>query len=178
MTPTAISPEPGVNGVLQLEAVVHDPEWPDEVAAPAHLGAIAAAIARKLAFDRPEAAAIAFSDDRAVQALNARYRGKDAPTNVLSFPAAETAAAALAPGQPWPLGDIVLARETVLREAADQGIDFAAHTTHLIVHGVLHLLGYDHVIDRDAEEMEALEIEILAELGIGNPYTEESIGSD
>lgn len=117
--------------------------------------------------------------------LNRDFRGKDAPTNVLSFPAAGPVIEpdigpddeSNAEGKTRPLGDIVLARETVMREAVEQAVDFSHHVTHLIVHGVLHLLGYDHGVDAEAEEMEALEIEILSELGIDNPYTEEPVGS-
>lgn len=169
---------PAPIGLLQLEAAVEDADWPHDVACDAFLMPIAAAIAARLAFERPELAVVAFADDARVQALNARYRGKESPTNVLSFPAADAIGAACEPGQPSPLGDIVLARETVVREARDQTIDFSRHTTHLIVHGVLHLLGYDHIVDQEAEEMEALEAEILVDLGISNPYTEEVIGSD
>ncbi|MGH1397703.1 MAG: rRNA maturation RNase YbeY [Alphaproteobacteria bacterium] len=108
---------------------------------------------------------IVLADDAFVRDLNKRYRDKDKPTNVLSFPQ----------DTPPPnnmLGDIVLAFETVEREAAEQDKGFAAHFTHLLVHGVLHLLGYDHISDDEAQEMEALEIEILDGLGVENPYTE------
>lgn len=108
-----------------------------------------------------------FSDDKHVRALNAEWRGKDAATNVLSFPAFE-----MAPGYPVPplLGDIVIAFETVRREAALESKPFEHHLTHLIVHGFLHLLGYDHETDDDAEVMEGLERRILTALGIPDPY--------
>jgi len=106
--------------------------------------------------------AIALSDDRRVQALNKRDRGKDKPTNVLSYPSGEKAF----------LGDIVLARQTVWREAREQKKTPADHVAHLVVHGTLHLLGYDHETgDADAERMEALERRILKKLGISDPYT-------
>ncbi|MBZ0161735.1 MAG: rRNA maturation RNase YbeY [Notoacmeibacter sp.] len=110
---------------------------------------------------------IVFSDDKHVRALNAEWRGKDAATNVLSFPAFE-----MAPGYPVPplLGDIVIAFETVRREAALESKPFEHHLTHLIVHGFLHLLGYDHETDDDAEVMEGLERRILTALGIPDPY--------
>lgn len=111
---------------------------------------------------------IALSDDAAVRQLNARWRGLDKPTNVLSFPAAEPDELADAPH----IGDIVLAFETVEREARDDGKTLADHTAHLIVHGVLHLLGFDHETDADAEAMEALEIAALADLGIADPYAD------
>lgn len=104
--------------------------------------------------------AIVFSDDAQVQTLNRDFRGKDKTTNVLSFPSDAE--------DEW--GDIILAYETIAREAHEQGKPFKAHLTHLIVHGVLHLLGYDHIEDDEAEEMEALEITILAQLAIDNPY--------
>jgi probable rRNA maturation factor len=101
--------------------------------------------------------------------LNRRWRGTDAPTNVLAFPAADpTVATPL--GAPLLLGDVVLAFETTHREAAEQEKPLAAHLRHLVVHGVLHLLGYDHVDDADATTMEEREIAILAELGVPNPY--------
>lgn len=108
-----------------------------------------------------------FSDDAHVRALNRDWRGKDKPTNVLSFPAFPTA-----PGGPLPpmLGDIALAFETVAAEAALEGKPFDHHLTHLVVHGFLHLLGYDHEAADEAEEMEALERRILARLAIPDPY--------
>lgn len=140
--------------------------------------AVACAIAQSPLAALAEAAteievAIRLTDDAEVQALNRAYRGKDKPTNVLSFPMFdEGALAGLAQG-PCPealLGDIVLARETCALEAADKGIAVSAHATHLIVHGVLHLIGFDHISDHDAEEMEALERLILNDLGLADPY--------
>jgi probable rRNA maturation factor len=112
--------------------------------------------------------ALLFTTDAEVRAINRQWRGQDKPTNVLSFPAA---AMPMPEGEAVPLGDIVLARETVEREAAEQGKSCADHTTHLIVHGVLHLLGYDHGNDDAAVLMENTELEILAGLGISDPYT-------
>ncbi len=109
---------------------------------------------------------IALSSDAEVMALNAQYRGKEKPTNVLSFPAGFGAPSGF-------LGDIVLADETVIREAADQGTPLVHHVQHLVVHGVLHLLGFDHETTADAERMEALETGILNILGIADPYTGE-----
>ena len=113
------------------------------------------------------ALAIALAGDAAVRVLNRDFRGKDKPTNVLSFPAD---ARATAPGAPRFLGDIVLARQTVAREARAQRKRLADHLTHLVVHGTLHLLGYDHEIDTDAVRMERLEVRILAGLGVPDPY--------
>ena len=108
---------------------------------------------------------VALADDVTVQALNRDWRGKDYPTNVLSFPAPPTRA----PG-PRLLGDIALAYETVARESRDENKPFADHAVHLLVHGTLHLLGYDHECDSDAAVMEALEIEALARIGLDDPY--------
>ncbi len=107
---------------------------------------------------------VALSDDKRVQALNRRDRKKDKPTNVLSYPSGEKAF----------LGDIVLARQTVWREAREQKKTPADHVAHLVVHGTLHLLGYDHeTSDAEAERMEALERRILKKLGIADPYAPE-----
>ena len=108
---------------------------------------------------------VVFSNDEQIQVLNKDYRGKDKPTNVLSFPQDGGEVPGL-----LVLGDIILAYETIAREAEEQEKDFFDHLTHLIVHGVLHLLGYDHENDQEAEEMEALEVEILRILEVKNPY--------
>lgn len=119
-------------------------------------------------------------DDARIAELNADFRGKPQPTNVLSWPSEERGAAVDgdAPDRPEPgmammpesLGDIAIAFETCAREAAEQGKDFESHVMHLLVHGTLHLLGYDHIRDGDAALMEAAEIRILDRMGIANPY--------
>jgi probable rRNA maturation factor len=109
-----------------------------------------------------------FVDDATVRALNARWRGLDKTTNVLSFPAAPPDRVATAPL----LGDILLAFETVAREAAEESRSLADHTAHLVTHGFLHLLGFDHQDAAEADRMEALERMILAGLGIADPYAE------
>jgi probable rRNA maturation factor len=106
------------------------------------------------------------ADDAQIRALNAQWRGVDKPTNVLSFPAAPRAKLAAAPL----LGDIVLSFETAEREAAEEGKTLADHCVHLVVHGFLHLLGFDHEDAAEADRMEALETSILAKLGIADPY--------
>lgn len=110
---------------------------------------------------------LVFTDDGRIRRLNAGWRGKDKPTNVLSFPAFPTG-----PGDPLPpmLGDIVLAFETVSREAALEEKPFDHHVTHLVLHGFLHLLGYDHETSAEAEAMEAIERRALARLAIPDPY--------
>lgn len=118
-------------------------------------------------------ACIALGDDASVQELNHRYRGKDKPTNVLSFPAPPAGHPA-GDAEPRALGDLVLAYETLVREAGEQGIPLAHHLQHLVVHGLLHLLGFDHETDGDAEKMEAIEVEALAGLRIPNPYQDET----
>ena len=118
-------------------------------------------------------------DDARIANLNADFRDKPAPTNVLSWPEEDLSpdTAGGVPSAPTPdptgtfgLGDIAIAYDTCAREAAEQGKPLAAHVTHLLVHGTLHLLGYDHVRDPDATRMEALEVEILGKLGLPDPY--------
>lgn len=108
---------------------------------------------------------VVLTHDRAIRVLNRQWRGQDKPTNVLSFPALGPV-----PGGPRLLGDIVIAYETTAREAVDQDKPFDHHLVHLAVHGFLHLLGYDHESDSDAEKMERRERRILGRLGIPDPY--------
>jgi probable rRNA maturation factor len=118
---------------------------------------------------RPIVVSLLLADDRQVQRLNREWRGQDKPTNVLSFPALDEFTP---PGCALPLGDIVLALETVRAEARSQDKELAGHMAHLLVHGVLHLLGYDHEESRSARRMEALERQTLQGLGIKDPYAE------
>ena len=115
---------------------------------------------------------VVLADDAAVRALNRDYRGRDAPTNVLAFPQADTHGD-LSPEGPVLLGDVVLALETVRREAAAQGKSAVDHASHLVVHGILHLLGFDHHADSEAADMERCETAILAGLGIADPYADD-----
>jgi probable rRNA maturation factor len=112
---------------------------------------------------------VSFADDAIQQQLNRDWRGVDRPTNVLAFPGWDPRAPT-PPGAPILLGDVVLAFETVAREADEQGKPFTDHLSHLVVHGVLHLLGYDHATEAEAVAMEALETSILATLGVPDPY--------
>jgi len=161
--PRSSSPAAETDLVVRVEdsgwgAVAEDPE-----------ALVGRAVAAALAAFEPEAVelAVVLSDDATVRALNGDHRGKDYATNVLSFaPAFEP------PEGPRPLGDVILALGTVLREAGEQGKTAADHLSHLVVHGVLHLSGLDHETDADAEEMEQLERAILAGLGIADPYAD------
>lgn len=120
---------------------------------------------------RPAELSLVFADDATVRRLNRDYRGTDAPTNVLSFALTE-ADEPDAPGAPLILGDVVLAYETVIEEAARDRKRPADHTRHLVVHGILHLLGHDHMTEAEAEAMERIETAILARFGIADPYSE------
>jgi probable rRNA maturation factor len=111
---------------------------------------------------------LCLADDARVRSLNAQWRGKDKPTNVLSFPASSPKR----PGETPMLGDIALAYETVAREAAETGAPLADHYRRLVAHGFLHLIGFDHQTDEEAERMEALEKRILTRLGVADPYAD------
>lgn len=159
---------PSLHGV-HIDLLVEAEGWqtPDELKAIAHK-AVGAAIAELGAHgEMPSELSLVFSNDAGIRDLNAGWRGKDKPTNVLSFPAF-----AVAPGDPLPpmLGDIVLAIETISRESSLEEKPFEHHLIHLIVHGFLHLLGFDHETDEEAEVMEAMERRVLARLAIPDPY--------
>lgn len=145
----------------------------DDLPSQANLEAwVAAALHRQAALPGQELT-IRFVDDAESQALNRDYRDKDKPTNVLSFPFENP------PGIDLPLlGDLVVCHPVVVREAAEQEKSLSAHYAHMVVHGTLHLLGHDHLEEIEAETMEALEREILASLGIADPYAPPSRDSD
>ncbi len=150
---------------VQTEIVVASPLWPQAESEEAVRRAIAASEAL---FEPTDAeVSVLLCDDAEIQRLNAKWRGKDYATNVLSFPSAGQQA-----GEDH-LGDIAIAYETVKREAADEGKEFSHHLAHLAIHGFLHLLGFDHETDEEAEEMEGTEREILGRLGIADPYSGE-----
>ena len=150
-------------------------DWPtatDWEALAERAAAALAPLAPELANPRLSASLL-FADDADVHELNREWRGKDKPTDVLSFPMLEREDLLGLPadGPPELLGDIALALETCAREAADKGLPLEHHATHLIVHGLLHLAGHDHEISpEDARTMELLEIKALAQLGIADPY--------
>jgi probable rRNA maturation factor len=129
--------------------------------------AIEAAAQRAVSSADAAEVAIVLTDDSGIKTLNRDWRGIDKPTNVLSFPAVQTPARS---EEPRMLGDIAIAYETTRREAESENKPFAHHLSHLAVHGFLHLVGYDHETDADAETMESLEREILAGLGVPDPY--------
>ena len=116
--------------------------------------------------------AVMLTDDAGIRTLNSNWRGIDKPTNVLSFPALQPTGPSGPDDAPRMLGDIAIAYETTRKEADNEQKPFDHHLSHLAVHGFLHLIGYDHEKDDDAEAMEALEREILAQLGIPNPYAD------
>ena len=162
---------------MTVDIVIEDDRWTGAGLEPLATRAAEATLAH-LGLDPAawEIAILACGDAR-IAALNADFRGKPQPTNVLSWPSEERGAEAPgdAPLPPDPeegpeLGDLALAFETCAREAAEAGIPFAHHVTHLIVHGTLHLLGYDHLRGPDGDLMERIEIEILASLGVPDPY--------
>lgn len=175
MSQSDASPEPGS---LDLTVALDDPAWaaavPDlEVlarrwteAAIAGARADGGAPAGPLSPAAAHEMGLVFSSDDIVHALNREWRGKDQPTNVLAFADAEPPP----PGAPWQMGDVVMAFATTRAEAEAAGLALAEHAAHLVVHGVLHLFGYDHDDDDDATRMEGLETRILARLGIADPY--------
>ena len=151
---------------MQIEVIVRSARWRKRPTAKTIVKKAVLAAA-KAASTRPAELAIVLSDDSAIRALNRDWRGKNAPTNVLSFPAP-------APGKGRPaspyIGDIVIAYQTAAREAVAEGKPFSHHLAHLAVHGYLHLLGYDHENDRDADKMERLERKVLKGLAVPDPY--------
>lgn len=154
---------------LQIDIANNAGHWPDHTAIEAVASKAVRQCLKELKIEDVESElSIVLTNDDEIRKLNEDWRKKDNATNVLSFPTSEISVGE-APGPM--LGDIVLAIETIEREAKESAIGFLDHLTHLIVHGLLHLLGYDHENDTDADKMEALEIEILAQLGIKDPYS-------
>lgn len=171
--PTTSAP---ANPPLTIDIAIQDPVWETCADIEAHITrAIETAIHQAnlphLAKNRPLELSLVLANDDLVHTLNRTYRNKDKPTNVLTFAALDDDVMPDTGGL-LSLGDIILAYETIDREAGEQNKPFIEHVTHLCVHGALHLLGYDHIEEDDATEMETLEIRILSLLGIQNPYIE------
>jgi len=153
--------------VITLDIMIEAGDWSRlEDAEALAQKAAEAALAVTYEADEEFEASVMLTDDAQIRELNRTWRNKDKPTNVLSFPAPEP------PGSSGPrhLGDIALAYETLVRESEEESKELAHHFAHLIVHGVLHLLGYDHEVEAEADIMEGLEVKALATLGIADPY--------
>lgn len=168
--------------ILEI-AIEADPEWDSSTGqetadwtglarAAAHAAIAESAFAQLAASARAVELSVRLAGDDEVRALNAEWRGKDKATNVLSFPMAEPDAlrTAAGDGPELMLGDIILAHGVCAREAEEKDITIERHASHLVVHGTLHLLGYDHMDDDAAADMEAREVRALARLGIADPY--------
>lgn len=169
------------NGV-DIALTIDDDRWigilgesPLDLVSPIVHAALAAGHAEGAADLGPDVClGLTFTDDEAVRTLNRDYRDRDSATNVLSFALQDGEPMPQPDGVPVELGDLVLAYDTIMREADLQGCPVRHHLLHLIAHGVLHLLGYDHLTDTEAEEMERIEIDVLARFSIANPYQEDT----
>ncbi len=146
-------------GESPIDVALEAGGWTDE-----HLAVVRRAALEALTDEADLTISVLLTDDAAIRVLNQQFRGKDKPTNVLSFPAARM------PGNEHFLGDIAIAFETVATEASAESKALNDHLAHLVIHGILHLLGEDHETSEDAEQMEAAERAILARLGIADPY--------
>lgn len=160
----------------EIEVSVQDPAWEklgdmEELALKSATTALNNALLPRIAMERTLEVSVVLANDDLVQVLNREYRNKDKPTNVLTFAALDDKDSIPEHGN-LHLGDVILALETIEREAKEQGKFRLDHVKHLIVHGILHLLGYDHQTEDQATDMETLEIRILENLGVQNPYTE------
>lgn len=169
---TRVEDTPDGAGPL-VDLVIEEPRWEAAgLEVLAETAARAALLAAGRDPDRHEISLLA-CDDARIAALNADFRDKPKPTNVLSWPAFEGDAPDPDPEDPEPvfLGDMALSYDTCAREAAEAGIPLSDHATHLVVHGVLHLLGYDHELEAEADAMEDFETKILASMGVADPYS-------
>lgn len=156
---------------VEIDIAIEDDRWTEALPGLEELVTVAVTAALAGAEEEgPSEVSVVLTSDAAVRALNRDYRGKDAATNVLSFAVREAGTPLPPPGVPETLGDVIVAFETTAAEAAEGGKSLKDHICHLLVHGVLHLVGYDHQDDSQAEEMEGLETEVLAGLGIADPY--------
>ncbi len=170
---SAAEPEPR----LQVEVMIAAGDWSAAEPVDDAIGEIVRVVSNWPGLlDCASEATVCLSDDAEVSQLNAQFRGKPQPTNVLSFPAdvvfGQTPAEGDASLPPQQLGDVILAAETVATEASDSNIEMRHHLQHLVAHGLLHLLGYDHQTNGEAKDMESLETAILQSLGIADPYAD------
>ena len=152
---------------LEVAVIRNDDAWPEDLDPLAERAVLEALKQSKAKVKGAAELSILLTNDEEQHALNREWRGKDSSTNVLSFPQIEPFGPVIGI-----IGDITLARETLEREAAEQGVSFTDHFTHLVVHGFLHILGYDHLTDAEALQMESLETQILGSLGVGDPYAQ------
>jgi probable rRNA maturation factor len=159
---------------IQIDIQVQSPQWSEQPLAEQTVRAAIAAAADMLSTAGGEVS-IVLTDDSAMQALNRHWRGIDKPTNVLSFPAPKAGDGKMLGDKM--LGDIVIAYETLKRECDEEGRIFLHHLAHLTVHGFLHLIGYDHQTDGDADAMEALESKIMHAMQMPDPYLARDLGS-
>ncbi len=162
-----MNPDPDISTApaprLALDVMIESPDWAGAIEDLEGLTRDTAEACLRAAGIPAASLCVLFSDDASLKALNQQFRSQDKPTNVLSFPAFS---------EDDGLGDVAIAFETVRREAAEQGKTLQDHSRHLIAHGVLHLLGYDHEIESEAQEMEDLERRILAHFGVADPYAD------
>jgi probable rRNA maturation factor len=170
--PSRNSGEPPQRAELSVEVIRHGGVWEHSGISDAAMILAAHAAFAESPPETPALyeATIVLTDDSEIRELNRNWRGKDQPTNVLSFPSGD------APGEPGALGDIVIAYETARKEADEESIALEDHVSHLVVHGVLHLLGFDHTNEDEAEKMEDLERKALASIGVADPYGGDEAG--
>jgi probable rRNA maturation factor len=163
---------------LRIVLEIEDPRWAAALPDAYEIldRAIGLALSGLDAGGRPVEVGVRLVDDGAIQGLNRDWRGRDKPTNVLSFPLGDPGPVT-DPDFPWLIGDIVMSYDTVMAESARDGKTLAHHFAHLAIHATLHLIGHDHEDDSEAEIMEAAEVALLGELGIADPYiTPQSAG--
>ena len=156
-----------MSNTVALDVLIEDEGWQPHIADGADI--CRRAVMAVLPEGTTTEVSFVFTTDDAIARLNADYRGKNGPTNVLSFPLVQIAVGDAIPPM---LGDVVMARQTVEAEAEEAGIPVRDHIMHLLIHGLLHLVGHDHEDDAEAGRMEALETELLAGLGIADPYAD------